>query len=90
MKAELVAISILAAVVLISNLFMGLGVSTGKEVQKIEILQLCQERQKVTINNVDVHCGVISKKVNLAEARYQQVQTCLATINRWTLEHSKR
>jgi hypothetical protein len=90
MKTVLLAIVIAAVIILVPNLFMKLGIGIGERHNETKTLRLCQEGQKITINGVDIHCGVIHESVNLAAAEYRQVKTCLVTIDQWTKKRNKR
>jgi hypothetical protein len=90
MQTTILVIVMAAVIILVPNLFMKLGIGIGERHNETKVLQLCKEGQKVTVDGVDIHCGVIHESVNLTAAEYQQVKTCLGTIDQWTKKQNKR
>jgi hypothetical protein len=52
----------------------------GKESRSLEILTQCKNGEVVTINGTELHCGVISKELNLEAAQYRAVKNCTKLI----------
>lgn len=55
----------------------------GKESKALEILTQCKAGEIVTINGTELHCGVISKELNLEAAQYRAVKNCTKLIEEW-------
>lgn len=55
----------------------------GKESRSLEILTQCKAGETVTINGTELHCGVISKEVNLEAAQYRAVKNCNKLVKEW-------
>lgn len=68
--------------VLIATLLMT-SYSVGKESKALEILTQCKAGQVVTINDTELHCGVISKELNIKAAQYRAVKNCNRLIEGW-------
>jgi uncharacterized membrane protein YvbJ len=64
-----------------SSMFTG-----GRESAQIEILEQCQSSQTVKINDIEIHCGVISSDANLEASKYRSVKNCVKLIEGWINE----
>jgi hypothetical protein len=58
----------------------------GRESARTEILEQCQSNQIVTINGIEIHCGVVSPVVNIKAAKYRSVKNCVKLIEGWINE----
>tara|TARA_R110000851_G_scaffold236513_1_gene389204 strand:- start:6661 stop:6930 length:270 start_codon:yes stop_codon:yes gene_type:complete len=58
----------------------------GRESARIEILEQCQSNQIVTINDIEINCGVVSPVVNIKAAKYRAVKNCVKLIEGWINE----
>jgi hypothetical protein len=58
-------------------------VKDAEQSARTEILEQCQNGKSVTIDGVEIHCGVISSDVNLEAARYNAVKQCVKLIGAW-------
>jgi hypothetical protein len=58
----------------------------GQESASNDILEQCQNHQSVTINGIEIHCGVIHKNVNQEAAKYRGVKQCVKLIGAWNDE----
>ena len=58
----------------------------GKERSRTEILKECQDHQVVTIDGIEIHCGIIGPNVNLKAAEYRAVKNCVKLIEGWINE----
>lgn len=65
---------------------VSMGYDIGKESKALEILTQCKAGQVVTINDTELHCGVISKELNLEAAQYRAVKNCTKIIKEWENE----
>jgi hypothetical protein len=54
-----------------------LVLSLGKESARTDILEQCQNHQPVTIDGIEIHCGVIHSAVNVEAARYRKFKQCV-------------
>lgn len=55
----------------------------GKESRSLEILTQCKNGEIVTINDTEIHCGIISKELNIEAAQYRGVKNCVKLIKGW-------
>jgi hypothetical protein len=55
----------------------------GKKYARTDILEQCQKHQPVTIDGVEIHCGVIHSAVNVEAARYRKFKQCVKVIGEW-------
>jgi hypothetical protein len=80
-----IMISILAVPTL---LVLGLTFANdlGKDSAQTAILERCQSNQIVTINDIEIHCGVVSPVVNIKAAKYRSVKNCVKLIEGWINE----
>jgi hypothetical protein len=69
-----------AVIVAVSIIYANIG---GKELARTDILEQCQNGKSVTIDGIEIHCGVISSDVNLEAARYNAVKQCVKLIGAW-------
>lgn len=58
----------------------------GKESKELEILSKCKGGQLVEINGLEIHCGVVSKELNIEAAQYRAVKNCSKLIKGWESE----
>jgi hypothetical protein len=69
---------------------MGFGIpwasESGKESARTDILEKCQNHQPVTIDGIEIHCGVIHSAVNVEAARYRKFKQCVKVIEEFTNE----
>jgi hypothetical protein len=83
-KPEVVWIAVVvlatAVIVAIAITYANIG---GKESARTDILEQCQNGKSVTIDDIEIHCGVISSDVNLEAARYNAVKQCVKLIGVW-------
>jgi hypothetical protein len=86
-KSEIVlsGIVVLATVVMVAMAITYANTS-GKESARTDILEQCQNHQPVTINGVEIHCGIIGPNVNLKAAQYRGVKNCVKLIEGWINE----
>ena len=68
--------------VLIATLLMT-SYSVGKESRSLEILTQCKAGEVVTINGTELHCGIISKELNIKAAQYRGVKNCVKLVKGW-------
>ena len=69
---------------------LSMGYDIGKESRSLEILTQCKAGEIVTINGTELHCGVISKELNLEAAQYRAVKNCVKLIKEWEDDNSTR
>tara|TARA_R110002096_G_C14661646_1_gene728214 strand:+ start:33453 stop:33722 length:270 start_codon:yes stop_codon:yes gene_type:complete len=55
----------------------------GKESRSLEILTQCKNGEIVTINDTEIHCGIISKEINIEAAQYRGVKNCTKLVKEW-------
>jgi hypothetical protein len=58
----------------------------GKESARLEILERCQNHQIVTINDIEIHCGIIHTAINQEAAKYRGLKRCVKSIKAFTNE----
>ena len=76
------AVTVIILCVLISALSLT-AYDIGKESKALEILTQCKTGGIVTISDTELHCGVVSKEVNLEAAQYRAVKNCTKLIKEW-------
>jgi hypothetical protein len=81
-EVAVIMFSILAVPTLLA-LCLTFANDLGKESARTEILEQCQSNQSVTINGIEIHCGVVSPIVNIEAARYRGVKNCVKLIEGW-------
>ena len=62
---------------------ISMGYDIGKESKALEILAQCKAGEIVTINDTEIHCGIISKEINIKAAQYRGVKNCVKLIKGW-------
>ena len=62
---------------------LSMGYDIGKESRSLEILTQCRAGEIVTINDTDIHCGIISKEINIKAAQYRGVKNCVKLVKEW-------
>ena len=55
----------------------------GKESKALEILTQCKAGEIVTINDTELHCGIVNKELNLKAAQYRAVKNCTKLVKEW-------
>tara|TARA_R110000737_G_scaffold271423_1_gene278485 strand:- start:1010 stop:1201 length:192 start_codon:yes stop_codon:yes gene_type:complete len=60
-----------------------MGYDIGKESRSLEILTQCKNGEIVTINDTEIHCGIISKELNIKAAQYRGVKNCVKLVKGW-------
>lgn len=55
----------------------------GKESRSLEILTQCKSGEIVTINDTEIHCGIVSKELNIKAAQYRGVKNCVKLVKEW-------
>jgi len=55
----------------------------GKKSRSLEILTQCKAGEIVTINDTEIHCGIISKELNIEAAQYRGVKNCVKLVKGW-------
>jgi hypothetical protein len=78
-------ISSIGALLLFCVFLVG-SYNSGRESIRFEILEQCQNHQPVTIDGIEIHCGVIHKDVNQEAAKYRSVKQCVKLIGAWNDE----
>tara|TARA_R110000851_G_scaffold88070_1_gene192172 strand:- start:2017 stop:2286 length:270 start_codon:yes stop_codon:yes gene_type:complete len=58
----------------------------GQDKARFEILERCQNHQVVTINDIEIHCGIIHPAVNIEAAKYRGLKRCVKSIKEFTNE----
>ena len=81
-------IAILQALLVIVMLAASLGLAAmfhdiGKGSKELEILNKCTNGQLITINGTELHCGIISKELNIKAAQYRGVKNCVKLVKGW-------
>jgi len=70
----------------ICTLFTGISLTAydiGKESRSLEILTQCKAGEIVTINDTEIHCGIVSKEINIKAAQYRGVKNCVKLVKEW-------
>lgn len=86
MNYKLLAIIQAVVVIVLCMLIAALSLTAydiGKESKALEILTQCKAGEIVTINDTELHCGVISKELNIKAAQYRGVKNCVKLIKEW-------
>jgi hypothetical protein len=86
-KSEIVwsGVVVLVTVVMVAMAITYANTS-GKESARTKILEQCQNHQPVTIDGVEIHCGVIHSAVNVEAAKYRKFKQCVKVIKGFTNE----
>jgi hypothetical protein len=80
----LVGITILSIMVIVYYI-----PSVAHKSAQVEILELCKNGKSFEVNGVEVHCGIITKHVNMEAAEYEKVKQCIKFTNDWTDKNGK-
>lgn len=79
-----VPITVLSIIIMVSSIaLMFMFNDIGKESRSLEILTQCKNGEIVTINDTEIHCGIISKEINIKAAQYRAVKNCVKLIKEW-------
>ena len=62
---------------------VSMGYDIGKESRSLEILTQCKAGEIVTINDTDIHCGIVSKEIDIEAAQYRGVKNCVKLVKGW-------
>ena len=86
MNYKLLAIIQAVTVIILCVLIAALSLTAydiGKESRSLEILTQCKNGEIVTINDTEIHCGIISKEINIEAAQYRGVKNCVKLVKEW-------
>lgn len=86
MNYKTVAIIQAVVVIILCMLIAALSLTAydiGKESRSLEILTQCKAGEVVTINDTEIHCGIISKELNIEAAQYRAVKNCVKLVKEW-------
>ena len=86
MNYKLLAIIQAVTVIILCVLIAALSLTAydiGKESRSLEILTQCKNGEIVTINDTEIHCGIISKEINIEAAQYRGVKNCVKLVKGW-------
>ena len=86
MNYKLLAIIQAVTVIILCVLIAALSLTAydiGKESRSLEILTQCKNGEIVTINDTEIHCGIISKEINIEAAQYRGVKNCTKLVKEW-------
>tara|TARA_R110000744_G_scaffold246942_1_gene363429 strand:- start:6462 stop:6737 length:276 start_codon:yes stop_codon:yes gene_type:complete len=79
-----VPITVLSIIMMVSSVaLMAMFQDIGKESKALEILAQCKAGEIVTINDTEIHCGIISKELNIKAAQYRAVKNCVKLVKEW-------
>jgi hypothetical protein len=83
-KYKIVCVGVIAIIALAAvDMSITYSNINGKESARYEILERCKNHQVVTINNIEIHCGIIHKEVNQEAAKYRGIKRCINLIGKW-------
>jgi hypothetical protein len=88
MKNILFETLIISAILCLMSIVYYIPTVAHKAAQ-VEILEFCKDGKSFEVNGVEVHCGIISKHVNMKAAEYEKVKQCIKFTNEWTDKNGK-